>query len=128
MATKWTHVTSVEVQTTPEDWEEMSVALHVSGTPATRDYFCTGYGNWLPGDPAEIELLRVDVCVKGKWRKAIPADIYAGNSNDQNVLDAVEDWWGEHAGSSCWESLDEAGDEADYRRDAQQDRQMDGRA
>jgi hypothetical protein len=127
MPKKWVHVTSVEVQTTPEDWEEMAVNLHVSGTPETRDYFCTGYGNWLPGDPAEIELLRVEMCVKGKWRKAIPADPYAGGHYDQAVLDAVEAWWDEHA-DSCWESLDEAGDEADYRRDAQQDRQMEARA
>lgn len=128
MAPQWIHEASVEVQTSPEDWEEMTVALFVSGSPASQPYFDKSFGNYLPGDPADIELLSIEVydTATKKWRKATPADPYAGESYDQNVLDAVETWWDSHA-DSCWDSLDEDGDEADYRRDAMQDRQMEAR-
>lgn len=117
----WTHLIEVEIPETPEDWVAVPVLLHVHGTPATRDYFSRSFGNWLPGDPAELELQRIEVQDGKGWRKAIPADPYAGESHDQAVLDAVEDWWDAHA-DQCWDSLDPDGDEADYRRDAAEDR------
>ena len=101
---KWHHETSVSVRTTPEDEEDISVRLYVRGSHETSDYFDEAFGNFLPGDPAVIELLGVEIFDGPKYRKALPA-IYP-DSFDQYVLDAVEAWWDERAGE-CWESLEE---------------------
>jgi hypothetical protein len=112
---KWCHEIDVQVRTSPEDWDDVVVCLYVSGSPATRDYFCQSHGNWLPGDPAELELLGIEVLDNGTWRKALPA-CYP-DTFDQAILDAVEEWW-DACSELCWDSLDEDGDLADYRRDA----------
>ena len=103
---RWTHETTVEVQTTPVDVEDVSVRLHLTGSPATKEYFDRAYGNWLPGDPPEVEVIRVEVFDGSKYRRAIPADPYGGDSHDQPILDAVEDWWDERS-AECWDSLEE---------------------
>jgi hypothetical protein len=117
----WTHLIEVEIPETPEDWIAVSVCLTVHGTQATRQYFDKAFGNWLPGDPAELELVGVEIQQGNTWRKALPASPLDMDNRDQAVLDAVDDWWDTHA-DACWDSFDPDGDEADYRRDAAEDR------
>ena len=38
---------------------ELDVEVECSVTPGSRAYFDRGWGNWLPGDPPEVEILRV---------------------------------------------------------------------
>lgn len=48
---------------TDEDTFELEVTYRFM--PGTSDYFCPTFGNWLPGDPAEFEVLSARVRVTG---------------------------------------------------------------
>lgn len=38
---------------------ELDVEVECRVSPGSRDYFDRGYGAWLPGDPPEVDILRV---------------------------------------------------------------------
>lgn len=46
-----------EVSATLYDSEDRAVTVRGTYHAATRDYFCKSFGNWLPGDPEDIEIL-----------------------------------------------------------------------
>jgi hypothetical protein len=46
-----------EVSATLTDSEDRAVAIRGTYHAATRDYFCKSFGNWLPGDPEDIDIL-----------------------------------------------------------------------
>jgi hypothetical protein len=135
MAYRWTHDTTVTVIVGPEGGEDSidyDVRLYVSGSPGTPDHFDKGHGNWLPGDPPEVELERFEICehakcprCKGSCWEILPAGVRCAacrglgrlttyrkplpacypDSNDQGVIDAVEAWFADNA-ETCWESLE----------------------
>ena len=155
---RWTHETTVSYVVGPEggqDDVEVGVRLYVQGTPATSDYFDRSFGNWLPGDAAEIELLSFEIlerascsCCKGtgispfalpgEQRPCIlchgrgvshdprrPVPALYPDSFDDAVIQAVEAC--DHA-DTCWDSLGDPNDDGDARYDAWKDRQMEQRA
>ena len=47
------HVTTVSLTV------ELDLEVETAVTPGSHDYWDRGYGQWLPGDPPEVEILRV---------------------------------------------------------------------
>ena len=103
---KWSHLISVEVPISPEDFEEVSVLLYVEGRPGAPATFTRSQGQWEPPDDRELDLLRIEMQDPdtGKWRK--PVEASSGEIfNDHHVLAAVDEWWDDHC-DECWESAD----------------------
>lgn len=103
--TIWTHLVEVEIKETPEDWVPIQTRLTVRGIKETPEYFDQGFGNRLPGDPAELELLLVEIVTPNGWREARRQIMF--DHRDQAVLDAVDGWWDDHA-DETWASADGA--------------------
>lgn len=100
---------------------ELEVRVAYSYSPATRAYFDRGYGNWLPGDDAEIE-------VECAWL----LEVGSGNRNPKQVPvpDNMEADILEYAHVHCQEGMtsnaiedayDRQCDAADARRDWMRD-------
>lgn len=110
MTYQWHHHVALEVRTTPEDFEEFHIQLLVSGYPGSPATFNKAQGQWDPPEPAELELLDVffldPSSPRARYTRALPANPLMFDSGDQNVLDAVDVWWDDHA-DECWESLSE---------------------
>lgn len=104
MSIRFTHLIEVEVPVSPEDYECISVCLHVMGIPGSTAYYDKNHG-WQPPDDRELELLLIEIqdANTKRFRKAVPScypDIF-----DQHILDAVDTWWDDHC-DECWESAD----------------------
>lgn len=108
---QWTHTIYVEVSDGPEDWKEVECHLLVEGTKGRPMSFNVSWGNWEPPEPAEIDLIECEIKDGEKWRKPVPSSY--PDSFDQEVIDAVDDWWADRS-HECWESLDDGSDKADY--------------
>ena len=68
---------------------ELDVEVETRVTPGTRDYFDRSFGNWLPGDPADVEVDSVTICGVSVPFDALPKD--AQERIVEAVMDAAED-------------------------------------
>jgi hypothetical protein len=82
---------------------ELDLEVETRVTPGTRDYFDRGYGQYLPGDPAEVEILRVLVNGVDVGADALSKDDVqsieeqaleeASDAAEGDALDAAEARW-----------------------------------
>lgn len=71
------HRGNVSVSTSYEDeetGEETSIDVECKVTPGSRDYFDRSFGNWLPGDPPEVEILSARSEDGKDWTDEIESD------------------------------------------------------
>ena len=89
--------------------DDKDYEVSASFTPGTKDYVDKGWGNWLPGDPPEME----DITIKdGEGNEVYYDDLplAARTYIDEQLMLAVED-----------EEVSRQSDEDDRRSDADRD-------
>jgi hypothetical protein len=87
---------------------ELEARVTYDYSPGTKDYFCASFGNWLPGDPEEVELEKVELIEVGMKRpRLIPCP------------DWLEDLISDYAMTNCMEVMAENGREYLYERHVQ---------
>ncbi len=62
------------VRVTVYDSEDRAVEVEARYSAATSDYFDRGFGNWLPGDPEDIEILSISAIDEGADCAEVEAD------------------------------------------------------
>ena len=98
---------------------EVEARITYSYSAGCSDYFCKSFGNWLPGDPPEIEIEGVQLIELGaKKPRLVPCP------------DALADQIAEYAMVNCMRQMIDNAEEdawsrqceyADHRRDWQRD-------
>ena len=62
------------VRLTTYDSEDRAVEVEATYSPPTQDYFSKSFGNWLPGDPEDIEIVSVTAIDQGADVAEVEAD------------------------------------------------------
>lgn len=62
------------VRFTTYDSEDRAVQVEATYSPPTQDYFSKSFGNWLPGDPEDIEIVSVTAIDEGADVDEVEAD------------------------------------------------------
>jgi len=86
---------------------ELEARVYYDYSPGTSDYFCKSFGNWLPGDPPEIEVENVELIELGfnvKQPRLVPCP------------DFLADLIAEYAVQKCGDAMVENANEAAYER------------
>lgn len=72
----------VTVTLSMADPDDREVEVRARYTPATSDYFDGSFGNWLPGDPEDVEVLSARAVDEG-------ADVAAVEKDEDRILEAA---------------------------------------
>jgi hypothetical protein len=86
---------------------ELEARVYYDYSPGTSDYFDRAYGNWLPGDPPEIEVENVELIELGfniKKPRLVPCP------------DFLADLIADYAVTKCGDAMVENANEAAYDR------------
>lgn len=76
---------------TTYDSEDRAVEVEATYSPPTRDYFDRSYGNWLPGDPEDIEIVSVTAIDEGADVAEVEADVEGLEESVRLQADASAD-------------------------------------
>lgn len=99
------------VRVTLPDAEDRSVELRVRYSPPREPYFSASFGNWLPGDPEDVEVVSARALEAG-------ADVESVLAREDEIYELAR----EAAGDKEEADADDAADrEREYRRDRERD-------
>ena len=70
-----------------EDGSEIEIDIEFSYYPGTEDYFDRSWGNWLPGDPPDFELLSAKL--NGKEVELTEAEIQRLEEESCEIVNAI---------------------------------------
>lgn len=79
------------VSFTSYDAEDRAVQVEATYSPPTRAYYDRSYGTWLPGDPEEIEIVRVTAIDEGADVAEVEADVEGLEESVRLQADASAD-------------------------------------
>jgi hypothetical protein len=84
---------------------EVEARVTYDYSPGSKDYFCQSFGNWLPGDPPEVEIEKVELIEIGsKKPRLVPCHDF--------LADLISDY----AMTNCMSQMAENGLEDAYDR------------
>ena len=94
-------------------YEDADYVVKASYTAGSSDYFDRSWGNWLPGDPDEIEVLSV---IEDSPARTPRPDLLDAASTDAVLLDRLAEAAQVDAVEEMYERAERAHDHADDER------------